>query len=163
MGEEIRVHKPKSQGGEHSHNYGRGLSLDRFCTILEKETRKYPRDIWDVKILYTASVAKIYSKYKPILRKMYGDVSVVEMYTATEGAFGQQMYEYPYWRPNYDLYFFEVETDRETKILYELERDEWGKLIVSTPLFPRYRIGDLVEARVRTNSGFLVEISHGRS
>lgn len=102
---------------------------------MKKKHGKYPRDIWDMQILYTTSVAKIHSKYKPILRKMYGDVSVVEMYTATEGAFGQQVDEYPYWRPNYDLYFFEVETDRETKMLYELERGEWGRLIVSTPIF----------------------------
>lgn len=117
-----------------------------FARYLKKKHGKYPRDIWDMQVLYTTSVAKIHSKHRPILRKRYGDVSVVEMYTATEGAFGQQMDEYPYWRPNYDLYFFEVETDRETKMLYELERGEWGRLIVSTSLFPRYRIGDLVEA-----------------
>jgi hypothetical protein len=76
---------------------------------------------------------------------MYGDVSVIEMYTATEGAFGQQMDEYPYWRPNYDLYLFEVETGNGLKMLYELKRGEWGKLIISTPIFPRYKIGDLVE------------------
>ena len=76
---------------------------------------------------------------------MYGDVSVVEMYTATEGAFGQQMDDYPYWRPNYDLYVFEVETGKEVKMLHELTRGEWGRLIVSTPILPRYKIGDLVE------------------
>jgi len=76
---------------------------------------------------------------------MYGDVSVVEMYTATEGAFGQQMDDYPYWRPNYDLYLFEVETGNGLKMLHELKRGEWGRLIISTPILPRYKIGDLVE------------------
>ena len=117
-----------------------------FAKYLKKTYGVYPRDIWDMKVLYTTSVAKIQSRYKPILQKMYGDVSVVEMYTATEGAFGQQMDEYPYWRPNYDLYLFEVKTSNGVKMLYELKRGEWGRLIVSTPILQRYMIGDLVEA-----------------
>jgi hypothetical protein len=117
-----------------------------FARYLKKKHGIYPRDLWDMKVLYTTSVAKIHSKYKGILRRMYGDVSVVEMYTATEGAFGQQMDEYPYWRPNYDLYLFEVEYGKKVKMLYELDRGEWGRLIVSTPMLPRYRIGDLVES-----------------
>jgi hypothetical protein len=52
----------------------------------------------------------------------------------------------PYWVPNYDLYYFEVRAGEDVKMLYELRRGEWGRLIVSTPLFPRYEIGDLVEA-----------------
>ena len=68
------------------------------------------------------------------------------MYTATEGAFGQQMDYYPYWRQNYDLYLFEVKTAGGVKMLYELKRGEWGRLIISTPILQRYLIGDLVEA-----------------
>jgi len=117
-----------------------------FAKYVKKKHGVYPRDIWDMKVLYTTSVAKIQSRYKPILQKMYGDVSVVEMYTATEGAFGQQMDEYPYWRPNYDLYLFEVKTSKGVKMLYQLKRGEWGRLIVSTPILQRYLIGDLVEA-----------------
>ncbi len=117
-----------------------------FARYMKKKHGVYPRDIWTMKVLYTTSVAKIHRRYKPVLQKMYGDVSVVEMYTATEGAFGQQMDDYPYWRPNYDLYLFEVETGKGVKMLYELERGEWGRLIISTPIMPRYRIGDLVEA-----------------
>lgn len=116
-----------------------------FGRYLKRKHGVYPRQIWDMKVLYTTSVAKIHTKYKKILQKMYGDVSVVEMYTATEGAFGQQMDDYPYWRPNYDLYLFEVETGKEVKMLYELKRGEWGRLIMSTPILPRYKIGDLVE------------------
>jgi hypothetical protein len=117
-----------------------------FARYLKKKHGIYPRDIWDMKVLYTTSVAKIHTKYKPLLQRMYGDVSVLEMYTATEGALGQQMDEYPYWRPNYDLYLFEVETGQGVKMLYELERGEWGRLIISTPMLPRYKIGDLVES-----------------
>ena len=117
-----------------------------FARYLKKTHGVYPRDIWNMKVLYTTSVAKIHTKYKPRLQKMYGDVSVVEMYTATEGAFGQQMDDYPYWRPNFDLYLFEVETGEGVKMLSELKRGEWGRLIISTPILPRYKIGDLVEA-----------------
>jgi hypothetical protein len=71
---------------------------------------------------------------------------VVEIYSATEGVFGQQLDELPYITPNYDKYFFEVLTGRGTKMLYELERGEWGELIVSSCMFPRYAIGDMIEA-----------------
>jgi hypothetical protein len=117
-----------------------------FARYLKKTYDVYPRDVWDMKVLYTTSVAKIHTKYKPKLQKMYGDVSVVEMYTSTEGAFGQQMDDYPYWRPNFDLYLFEVETSTGVKMLSELKRGEWGRLIISTPILPRYKIGDLIEA-----------------
>jgi hypothetical protein len=117
-----------------------------FARYMKRAHGVYPREIWGMKVLYTTSVAKIHSKYKPVLQKMYGDVSVVEMYTATEGAFGQQMDDYPYWRPNYDLYLFEVKTADGVMMLYELKRGEWGRLIISTPILQRYMIGDLVES-----------------
>ncbi len=50
---------------------------------MKKKHGKYPRDIWDMHVLYTNIVAKIHSKYKQIQRKMYEDVSVVERYTTT--------------------------------------------------------------------------------
>ena len=117
-----------------------------FARYLKKKHDLYPKDIWEIKVLYTTSVAKIQNKYKPLLQKMYGNTSVVEMYTATEGAFGQQMDKYPYWKPNYDLYLFEVKTRSGIKMLHELKRGEWGRLIISTPIIPRYNIGDFVEA-----------------
>jgi hypothetical protein len=120
-----------------------------FARYLKKTHGVYPREIWEMKVLYTTSVAKIHKRYKPLLQKMYGDVSVVEMYTATEGAFGQQMDDYPYWRPNYDLYLFEVMTNKGIKMLYDLSRGEWGRIIISTPILPRYFIGDLVECMGR--------------
>ena len=68
------------------------------------------------------------------------------MYTATEGAFAQQRDELPYVAPNYDVYLFEVETGSGVKMLHEMKRGEWGRVIVSTAMLPRYKIGDLVEA-----------------
>lgn len=97
-----------------------------------------------MQVLYITIVAKIHSKYKQIQRKRYGDVSVVEMYTTTEGAFGKQMDENPYWQLNYDQYF--SETKGEMKMLYELEKSEGSRLFVPTPLFPCYRIRAFMEA-----------------
>jgi hypothetical protein len=68
------------------------------------------------------------------------------MYTATEGIFAQQMDELPYVRPNYDAYFFEVRTSQGIKMLHEMTRGEWGRIIVSTPILPRYDMGDFIEA-----------------
>ncbi len=116
-----------------------------FARYVKRTHGVYPREIWDLKVIYTTSVAKIQQKYKPRLQQMYGDAPVVEMYTATEGAFGQQMDDFPYWRPNYDLYLFEVKTGNGVKMLHELKRGEWGRMILSTPILPRYMIGDLVE------------------
>jgi len=137
-----------------------------FARYVKEKHGVYPRDIWDMKVLYTTSVAKVHTKYKPVLQKMYGGVSVVEMYTATEGAFGQQIDGLPYWVPNYDLYVFEVQTRRGLKPMHMLRRGEWGRLVVSTPMFPRYLIGDLVEAmgknyfRVFGRDRPLVELEH---
>jgi hypothetical protein len=117
-----------------------------FARYLKNTHGKKPSDIWSPQALFCTSVRKIHYKYGPILKKYFGDVPIVEMYTATEGVFGQQIDDYPYITPNYDSYVFEVATAKGIKMLHELKRGEWGKLIVSSCMFPRYDIGDLVEA-----------------
>ena len=117
-----------------------------FAKYLQKKHGKKPKDLWKFQALFCTSVRKIHFKYGPILQKYFGNVAIVEMYTATEGVFGQQYDELPYITPNYDAYFFEVDTGRNVKPLYELKRGEWGRLIISSCMFPRYDIGDMVEA-----------------
>ena len=68
------------------------------------------------------------------------------MYTATEGVFAQQYDDLPYVTPNYDAYVFEVDTGKTVKLLHELKRGDWGRLIISSCMLPRYDIGDMVEA-----------------
>jgi hypothetical protein len=68
------------------------------------------------------------------------------MYTATEGVFAQQLDELPYVAPNYDAYFFEVDTGHGVKMLHDLKRGEWGSLLISSCMFPRYEIGDMIES-----------------
>jgi len=116
-----------------------------FARYLKRKHGIYPRELWQLKVIYSTSVAKIQTRYASRLKAMYGDAPVVEMYTATEGAFGQQRDELPYIVPNYDAYLFEVRTGDGVKMLHELERGEWGRLIVSTSILPRYELADLVE------------------
>jgi hypothetical protein len=60
--------------------------------------------------------------------------------------FGQQRDEQRAWVPNYDLFFFEVQTRRGVIQLHEMRPGELGSLVVSTSVLPRYRIGDLILA-----------------
>jgi phenylacetate-coenzyme A ligase PaaK-like adenylate-forming protein len=117
-----------------------------FAKYLKRKHGKKPKDLWNIRALFCTSVRKIQYKYGPVLRKYFGQVPIVEIYSATEGVFGQQLDDLPYVTPNYDTYFFEVATGKGIKMLYELKRGEWGELVVSSCLFPRYAIGDMIEA-----------------
>jgi hypothetical protein len=116
-----------------------------FAKYIKHKYGKKPADLWKPKALFCTSVRKIQFKYGPILRKYFGEVPIVEMYTATEGVFGQQLDDLPYISPNFDAYFFEVATGKGVKLLCDLKRGEWGNLIISSCMFPRYAIGDLIE------------------
>ncbi|MDH5481298.1 MAG: GH3 auxin-responsive promoter family protein [Candidatus Bathyarchaeota archaeon] len=137
-----------------------------FARYVKKKHGKKPGDLWKLRALFCTSVRKIQFKYAPKLRMLYGEVPVVEIYSATEGVFGQQLDDLPYISPNYDKYFLEVETSKGIKMLHELKRGEWGKLLVSSCMFPRYDIGDLIEAagksyfRVFGRDQFLTRLEH---
>jgi hypothetical protein len=119
------------------------LSFGRY--VKRRHGRK-PKDLWSLRALFCTSVRKIQFKYGPVLRKYFGEVPIVEIYSATEGVFAQQLDDLPYVTPNYDKYYFEVETSKGSKMLHQLKRGEWGRLIISSCLFPRYDIGDMIEA-----------------
>jgi hypothetical protein len=120
--------------------------ITAFARYINREHGKKPCDLWNFKALFCTSVPKIQFKYAPTLRKYFGPVPVVEMYTATEGVFGQQYDDLPYITPNYDAYLFEVQTGKGVKLLNQLKRGEWGRLIISSTMLPRYSIGDIIEA-----------------
>ena len=122
-------------------------SIIQFGHFLHRRHKVLPRQLWDMRVIAAASVPGINTRYKPALRALYGPVDVVEMYIATEGAFAQQRDERRLLVPNFDLYVFEVEVSGgQVKMLHEMRPGEVGSLIVSTPVLPRYRIGDLVRA-----------------
>jgi hypothetical protein len=117
-----------------------------FGQYVRRQHGKYPKDLWKTQIMTLGSVPGINTRYVPQLTALYGPVAIREIYGATEGMFGQQMDERKAWVPNYDLFFFEVEVDGAVKMLHEMRPGEMGSLVVSTPILPRYRIGDLIRA-----------------
>jgi hypothetical protein len=117
-----------------------------FAKYVMRKHGKKPKGLWKLHALLCTSVRKIQFRYAPTLRRYFGKIPVVEIYSATEGVFGQQLDELPYIVMNYDKYFFEVKTGQGMKMLHELNRGEWGELIVSTCMFPRYAIGDMIES-----------------
>lgn len=117
-----------------------------FGRFLRKKYGKYPKDLWDVKLMTLGSVPGINTRLMPILKAMYGPVEIREIYGATEGMFGQQKDKARAWVPNYDLFFFEVQTRSGIKMLHQMKPGEMGSLVVSTPILARYKIGDLIRA-----------------
>jgi hypothetical protein len=117
-----------------------------FARYLRRAHRVYPKDVWKTHIMTLGSAPGINTHDQPALTALYGPVAIREIYGATEGMFGQQRDERRAWVPNYDLYFFEVETRSGIKLLHEMRPGEMGSLIVSTPILARYKIGDLILA-----------------
>jgi hypothetical protein len=118
----------------------------RFARYLRRAHKHYPKDLWQTQIMTLGSVPGINTNYQPALRSLYGPVVIREIYGTTEGMFGQQRDERRAWVPNYDIFFFEIETRSGIKMLHEMRQGEMGSLVVSTPILPRYKIGDLILA-----------------
>jgi hypothetical protein len=118
-----------------------------FARYLHRAHGVYPKDLWQTQIMTLGSVPGINTSYVPALTAQYGPVAIREIYGATEGMFGQQRDERRAWVPNYDLFFFEVATRSGIKMLHEMRPGETGSLVVSTPILPRYQIGDRILAK----------------
>jgi hypothetical protein len=118
----------------------------RFARYLQQTHGVYPKDLWQTQIVTLGSVPGINTRHQPALTALYGPIAIREIYGATEGMFGQQRDERRAWVPNYDLFLFEVQTRSGVKMLHEMRPGEMGSLVVSTPVLPRYRIGDLILA-----------------
>jgi hypothetical protein len=122
-------------------------SIIEFGHYVQRKHKVLPKELWSMRAIAATSVPGIQTQYAPALRALYGPVDVVEMYIATEGTFAQQWDERRLLVPNLDLYLFEVVVgEGQVKMLHEMRPGEVGSLIVSTPVLPRYRIGDLLRA-----------------
>jgi hypothetical protein len=117
-----------------------------FGSYLRRAHGIYPKNIWQVRVMTLGSVPGINTRQEPALRALYGPAAIREIYGATEGMFGQQKDNRRAWVPNYDQFFFEVQTRRGIKMLHEMKPYELGSLIVSTPVLARYKIGDMILA-----------------
>ncbi len=118
----------------------------QFGKYLRQVHHIYPKDIWKIRIMTLGSVPGINTHYELSLTAFYGPAAIREIYGATEGMFGQQLDKQRAWVPNYDLFFFEVQTASGIKMLHEMQPGEMGSLIVSTPILARYKIGDKILA-----------------
>lgn len=119
----------------------------QFGRYMFRKHRQYPKNLWKTIIMTLGSVPGINTRLSEPLLALYGRQAVIrEIYGATEGMFGQQLDEKRAWSPNYDLFFFEIQTHQGIKPLYEARPGEMGSLVVSTPVLPRYKIGDLILA-----------------
>jgi hypothetical protein len=117
-----------------------------FGRYLRREHRCYPKDLWQPQIMTLGSTPGINTYHRAALQALYGPAAIREIYGATEGMFGQQRDKNRAWVPNYDLFFFEVQTRSGIKMLHEMKPGETGKLVVSTLILPRYQIGDIIRA-----------------
>jgi len=118
----------------------------RFARYLRRTHGVCPKDLWQTQVMTLGSVPDINTRYQPTLRALYGPAAIREIYGATEGMFGQQRDERRGWVPNYDLFFLEVKTRSGIKMVREMRPGEMGSLIASTPILPRYGIGDRILA-----------------
>jgi hypothetical protein len=122
-------------------------SIIQFGNYVQRRHKVLPQKLWGMRVIAATSVPGIHTKYAPALRALYGPIDLVEMYIATEGTFAQQRDDRRLLVPNFDLYYFEVLVKGgQVKMLHDMRPGEVGSLIVSTPVLPRYRIGDLVRA-----------------
>jgi hypothetical protein len=125
---------------------GVATTAQLFGRYLRRKHGILPKKLWKTQIMTLGSVPGINTRYAPSLTALYGPVAIREIYGATEGMFGQQRDTKRAWVPNYDLFFFEVDTRSGIKMLHEMRPGEMGSLVVSTPILPRYKIGDLILA-----------------
>jgi hypothetical protein len=117
-----------------------------FGRYLYRKYHTLPKNLWKTQIMTLGSVPGINTRLALTLQSLYGPAVIREIYGATEGMFGQQMDEKRAWVPNYDLFLFEVQTSGGIKLLHEMKPGETGSLVISTPILPRYKIGDLILA-----------------
>jgi len=119
----------------------------QYGRYMFRKYKQYPMDLWKTVILTLGSVPGINTRLSDPLLAVYGrQAAIREIYGATEGMFGQQLDEKRAWSPNYDLFFFEIHTQKGIKPLYQMQPGELGSFVVSTPVLPRYKIGDLIMA-----------------
>lgn len=96
-----------------------------------------------VKVLLTG-LPEIGSFFAPELSRLVPAIEVREFYSAAEGIFAWQKDEQPGLSWDSSTCFFELETAKTIKPLSRVVPGESGSLIVSSEVFPRYRIGDFV-------------------
>ena len=108
-----------------------------FGRYLRKRHGVYPKQRWKTQIMTLGSTPGINTRHAAALTAMYGPVAIREIYGATEGMFGQQRDDRKAWVPNYDLFFFEVQTRSGIKMLHEMKPGrDWAAWWCRPPSWP---------------------------
>jgi hypothetical protein len=118
-----------------------------FGRYLLREHHISPKDIWKMQYIGVGGFAAIQTHFVPLIHALYGkSVDIWETYGANEASIGTQIDDKKAWVPFYDINLLEVQTINGIKPMHEMIPGEIGALIISTPVLPRYRIGDLILA-----------------
>ncbi|MHA1307887.1 MAG: GH3 family domain-containing protein [Candidatus Heimdallarchaeota archaeon] len=99
---------------------------------------------------YMASSGMIVDSYRSTIKDMLGDITILEMYAASEGHFGFQMHkDEPGLYLNFDNYLFEfrdLEDPDEVLLLNEVKKNTSYEMIISSSSgYYRYSMKDVVK------------------
>jgi hypothetical protein len=100
--------------------------------------------VGNLRFALLTGMPEIETLFGPEVRSLVPHLQVREFYAGAEGVFATQADSSPGLSFQGSACFFELEVGKRTFPLSEARRGEIGSLIVSTLVFPRYRIGDLL-------------------
>jgi hypothetical protein len=125
--------------------FASALNAVSFGRYTYHKYKIYPKEFMKLRLMSLFSHPGVHSRFWTPLHDLYGrDIEVRDVYGASEGNYGSQIDDKKAWSPYYDNLFFEVQTINGIKQLHEMYPGEIGSLVVSTPVFPRYRNRDLI-------------------
>lgn len=113
----------------------------KFLRVLK---RRRPQAMRYIRKLLLTGLPEIGSFFTPELRRLVPAVVIREFYSAAEGIFAWQEDGQSELSWGSSTCFFELEIAKIIKPLSRTVPGESGTLIVSSEVFPRYRIGDFV-------------------
>jgi hypothetical protein len=123
--------------------------------------RRRSQAICYIRQVLLTGLPEIGNFFAPELRRLLPTAEIYEFYSAAEGIFAWQNDGQSGLSWDSSTCYFELETAKIIKPLFRAVAGESGSLIVSSEVFPRYRIGDFVLCH--TNSRLQVLGKDGRT
>jgi hypothetical protein len=123
-----------------------GAILLAFGRFLRKRHGLRPKEMWVFQVVIHSGPQRLGTMRRMRLKKLYGEVPVLEMLETLGGFPAQQMDDSPCLMPNFDLCLLEVETKKGFQLLCDLQKGVSGSLIISSVLAPRLRVGLVIKS-----------------